>query len=202
MQESMGATAAAFDDYNQALSLAPGLSRHPFFRETKTRVAARAAWAATSRWQGNDPAAGRGSACWQQGQAALAAGNLPQAQNRALCSGWLDESPVARDALSGEIAEALGDRAGALAAYQRVLAAVEQARLVNSPTFVDYYTQGAHEHAGLNFDLVPGYLRLVTDSGEQQALRQLSAWYRQDGQLEQMAQANRALERLAADGAP
>jgi tetratricopeptide (TPR) repeat protein/O-antigen ligase len=161
--------------YTRALEFKPGWANHPFWQVNVTRQAAAAGLLPDT--VGEDLA-------WVQARTAIGSGDLRLASLLLAKAEWMGESPLAVQISRGLLAEAQGDRAAAVAAYEKV-AGIVSAPVLHSPhQFMLTYTVWMNHRQGLTHDLVPGYLQLDSDVGQFTALERLYATYHEMGECE------------------
>ncbi|MDX9864965.1 MAG: hypothetical protein RBT34_09190, partial [Anaerolineaceae bacterium] len=97
---------------------------------------------------------------------------------------WTGEPKIAVQVVEGLLAEAQGDRAGTIFAYQAAANHTQQRILHNQHRFMLFYTAWFNRRQGITDDFVPGYLQLDRDYGQFDALEKLHQMYVADAQCE------------------
>jgi tetratricopeptide (TPR) repeat protein len=175
-QENSDNLQAAKEDYRGVLRLDPGWAEHPFWQANPLRQALLADW---KKSQPDAPV--QGQAYWQRALQAVQTGNWAEAQRQLAYARWVGEPNADIAWVNGQMAEAQGDLKAAMDIYQKEADAISFLGFASVNTNSLTYSLWLNNRNGVGFDLVPGYLQLLSDSGQFKLLDRLQTLARQQG---------------------
>ena len=175
--EKIGDVEQAKHHYLRALRLNTSIASHPFWQLTSLRKEVLNKWISDAK-----PASLYPQGYWKSAQDALNEGNFNKAKYFIQLSDWVGESQIAVLTLKAKLCEATNQGDQINACYQPLIDKMKTPVLRYRETyFVNTYSIWLYHRKGLSFDLVPGFLQLMPDYGQFEALNRLYQFYSQAG---------------------
>ena len=163
LREENGDLSGAQEAYQRVIELSPGWASHPFWQQTAMRA----------QWQSQSVAQGAAQpglevvelAHWQAACVAVQVGQLDEARRQLSLSRAVGEDVMASLGCAGRLAEAEGHFEDARASYQTIEKLLAGEYLADNASLSDMYAC-FHRRAGLDLQVVPGYLALANNVGQ------------------------------------
>ncbi|MEJ5200926.1 MAG: O-antigen ligase family protein, partial [Anaerolineales bacterium] len=188
--EQNGDVEQAKRQYFDALSLSVSIASHPFWQLTPLRKEVLNEWMSNAAPSDFYP-----SGYWKRAQDALYEGDINQAKYYIALSEWVGESQIAVLTIKAELCEVTNESARASACYQQLADRMKTPVFRYQETyFVNTYSLWLYHRKGLSFDLVPGFLQLIPDYGQFEALNRLYQIYSKAGECDKAEETWRVMQ--------